>query len=176
MNRGHHHDVFLGAVARCQGRGFELCAHVILGLPGESRADMLATAEALAELPVQAVKIHNLYVVRNTPLETMYRQGVVSVLERDEYVSLVCDFLERLPADMVVHRLSGEAPPDFLVAPAWCLDKPGLLRAVDAELLHRDSWQGKSSAGERRGVSPPVALVSPPVSGRVPLPLVDPET
>jgi radical SAM superfamily enzyme len=65
------------------------------------------------------------------------------MLERDEYVSLVCDFLERLPASMVIHRLNGDAPPDYLVAPEWCLDKPALLRAIQAELERRDSWQGR---------------------------------
>ncbi|HEV3258142.1 MAG TPA: TIGR01212 family radical SAM protein [Gemmataceae bacterium] len=144
MNRGHHHDAFVDAVRRCQGRGLDLCAHVILGLPGETHADMLATAEALAGLPVQAVKIHNLHVVRDTPLECMYRAGEVRMLERDEYVQVVCDFLERLPPAMVIQRLSGDAPPDYLVAPQWCLDKPGLLRAIHAELQRRDSWQGKN--------------------------------
>jgi radical SAM protein (TIGR01212 family) len=144
MNRGHHFDAFLDAVARCRGRGLDLCAHVILGLPGETRADMLATADALAALPVQAVKVHNLHVVRHTPLEGMYRRGEVPLFGRDDYVRLVCDFLERLPPEMVIHRLSGDAPPDYLVAPAWCLDKPALLRAIDAELARRDSWQGKA--------------------------------
>src|SRR5436309_7114066 len=143
MNRGHHFDAFVDAVGRCAGRGFDLCAHVILGLPGETRADMLATADALAALPVQAVKIHNLHVVRDTPLEGMYRRGAVTLLERQEYVSVVCDFLERLPAEMVIHRLSGEAPPEYLVAPLWCLDKPGLLAAIDAEMVRREGWQGK---------------------------------
>jgi radical SAM protein (TIGR01212 family) len=144
MNRGHHYDAFVDAVRRAQGRGLDLCAHVILGLPGESRADMLATAEALAALPVQGVKIHNLHVVHDTPLERMYQAGAVRMLERDEYVAVVCDFLERLPAAMVIHRLNGEAPPEYLVAPLWCLDKPGLLHAIDAELSRRDSWQGKA--------------------------------
>jgi radical SAM protein (TIGR01212 family) len=143
MNRGHHFDAFLDAVERCRGRGLELCAHVILGLPGESHEDMLATADALARLPVEAVKIHNLYVVKNTPLEEMYRRGEAVMMERDEYVRLVCDFLERLPADRVIQRLSGDAPPDYLVAPMWCLDKPALLRAIDEEMRRRDSWQGK---------------------------------
>jgi hypothetical protein len=147
MNRGHHHDAFVDAVRRCQGCGFDVCAHVILGLPGESHDDMLATADALAALPVQAVKIHNLHVVRNTPLEGMYRAGQVRLFERDEYVALICDFLERLPPEMVIQRLSGDAPPDYLVAPAWCLDKQGLLRAIDAELARRDSWQGKQLRG-----------------------------
>jgi radical SAM protein (TIGR01212 family) len=143
MNRGHHFDAFVDAVRRCQGRGLDLCAHVILGLPGESHTDMLATAETLAALPVQGVKIHNLHVVRDTPLERMYRDGRVRPFERGEYVAVVCDFLERLRPDMVVHRLSGDAPPDYLVAPLWCLDKQGLLFAIREELSRRDTWQGR---------------------------------
>jgi radical SAM protein (TIGR01212 family) len=144
MNRGHHFDAFVDAVRRCRGRGFDVCAHVILNLPGESRDDMLATADALAALPVQAVKVHNLHVVRDTPLERMYAAGEVRLFERDEYVGVVCDFLERLPPGLVIQRLSGDAPPDYLVAPRWCLDKPALLRAIHAELERRDGWQGKS--------------------------------
>jgi radical SAM protein (TIGR01212 family) len=143
MNRGHHFDAFVDAVRRCQGRGLDLCAHVILGLPGETHEDMLATADALASLPVQAVKIHNLHVVKDTPLEAMYRAGTVRMLERAEYVAVVCDFLERLPSEMVIQRLNGDAPPDYLVAPTWCLDKPALLSAIHTELARRDSWQGK---------------------------------
>jgi uncharacterized protein len=143
MNRGHHYDVFVDAVRRCEGRGLDLCAHVILGLPGESEDDMMATADALAGLPAQAVKIHNLHVVRDTQMEAMYSRGEVPMLERQDYVRIVCDFLERLPPEMVIHRLSGDAPPDYLIAPLWCADKPALLRAIQQELLRRDSWQGK---------------------------------
>ncbi|MFO0843527.1 MAG: TIGR01212 family radical SAM protein [Gemmataceae bacterium] len=143
MNRGHHADAFFDAVERCRGRGLSLCAHVILGLPGEGRDDMLATADALAGLPVEGIKVHNLYVVKGTPLEEMHRAGEVALFGLGDYVSVVCDFLERLSPDQVIHRLSGDAPPDHFVAPSWCLDKPGLLRAIDAELLRRDSWQGK---------------------------------
>lgn len=143
MNRGHHADAFFDAVERCRGRRLELCAHVILGLPGESHAEMMQTAAALAALPVQAVKIHNLYAVKNTPLAEWVQSGAVRLLERDEYVPLVCDFLERLPVEVVIDRLSGEAPPEYLVGPAWCRDKPALLRAIDQELQQRDSWQGR---------------------------------
>jgi uncharacterized protein len=142
MNRGHHYDAFVDAVKRCQGRGLDLCAHVILGLPGESRDDMMGTALALASLPVDGVKLHNLHVVIDTPLARDYRQGAVRLLERDEYIGVVCDFLERLPARVVIHRLTGDAPPDYLVAPLWCLDKPGLLQDIQAELTRRGTWQG----------------------------------
>src|SRR5262249_49285795 len=104
MNRGHHFDAFVDAVERSQGRGFDVCSHVILNLPGETREDMLTTADALAALPIQAVKIHNLHVVRHTPLAEMYAVGKVQLFERAEYVAVVCDFLERLPPGMVVQR------------------------------------------------------------------------
>lgn len=147
MNRGHDFASFVDAVGRCRGRGFDVCAHVILGLPGESHADMMGTAEAIAGLGLQGVKIHNLHVVRNTPLEAMYRRGEVRLFERDEYVAVVCDFLERLPAEVVIHRLSGDAPPDYLVAPAWCLEKPALLAAIAEELKRRNGWQGRLLSG-----------------------------
>lgn len=143
MNRGHHYDAFVDAVTRSRGRGFEICAHVMLGLPGESRDDMLATAAEIARLQLDAVKIHNLYAVRNTPLADDVLAGRVRLLERDEYVSTLVDFLERLPSRCIVERVSGDAPPDFFVAPAWCLDKPAVRAALDAELLRRNTWQGR---------------------------------
>jgi radical SAM protein (TIGR01212 family) len=160
MNRGHHVDAFYDAVRRCQSRGLDLCLHVILGLPGETHADMMATAEAIAALPVHGVKIHNLHVVKGTPLEEQYRRGEARVFERGEYVAIVCDFLERLPPEMVIHRLSGDAPPDYLIAPQWCLDKPALLQAIRAELERRDSWQGRLWRP---------SLASVPVPSRLPL-------
>ena len=75
MNRGHHYDAFLDAIERSRGRGFEICAHVILGLPGESHDDMLATAREVARLGLDAVKIHNLYAVKNTPLADQVAAG-----------------------------------------------------------------------------------------------------
>src|SRR5262245_13242635 len=105
MNRGEGPEDFADAVRRCQGRGLDLCAHVILGLPGESWADMMATADALAGQPIDGVKIHNLYVVKGTPLEEMHRRGEARMLEQEEFVALACDFLERTPADRVIHRL-----------------------------------------------------------------------
>lgn len=159
MNRGHGVAAFLDAVGRCRGRALERCAHVILGLPGESHADMMETADVLAGLPVQGVKVHNLYVVRGTPLEDQYRAAQLRVLSLEEYVPLVVDFLERVPADRVIHRLSGEAPPDWLVAPQWVLDKPELLRLIDAEMERRDTRQGARVAPRQLRRSCPLPLV-----------------
>lgn len=147
MNRGEHHDSFLDAVERSRGRGFEICAHAILGLPGECHDDMLATARELARVNIDAVKIHNLYCVKNTKLADQVEAGEVELIGRDEYVQAVVDFLELLPPTMVVERISGDAPPDYFVGPDWCLDKPAVKRAIESELEWRDTWQGKRYNG-----------------------------
>ena len=146
MNRGHGHRAFIDAIGRSRGRGFEIGAHVILGLPDETNDDMLATARELARLRVDAVKIHNLYAVKNTPLAEWVQSGEVRLMERDQYVATVVDFLELLPPTCLIERVSGDAPPDYLVGPAWCLDKPGLRAAIQAEFERRDSWQGKHAS------------------------------
>lgn len=143
MNRGHHHESFLDAMERSRGRGFEICAHVMLGLPGEDKKDMLDSAREIAEQGLDSVKIHNLYCVKKTPLEQQVLSGEVELMSRDDYIDVLIDFLELLPPEMIVERISGEAPPDYFVGPSWCLDKPGVLKALQHEMEARDSWQGK---------------------------------
>jgi hypothetical protein len=143
MNRGHHHEAMVDAVERSRNRGFEICAHVILGLPTESRDQMLETAREVARLQLDSVKLHNLYAVRDTPLGAEVLAGKVRLLERDEYIRGVVDFLELLPPTTVVERISGDSPPDFLVGPAWCLNKPDVIKALDAEFERRNTWQGR---------------------------------
>jgi radical SAM superfamily enzyme len=104
---------------------------------------MRATAGEIARLRIDSVKIHNLYVCRQTPLAELWAAGSAPLPDREQYAGYVADFLERLPSDCVIDRLSGEAPPEYLLAPDWCLDKPAILRAIEAELARRDSWQGK---------------------------------
>jgi uncharacterized protein len=145
MNRGHHHDAMLDAVERSRGRGFEIGAHVILGLPGESHDDMLATGRELARLNIDSVKIHNLYCVKNTPLADQVARGEVRLMERAEYVSTLVDFIALLPPMTIVDRISGDAPPDYFIGPTWCLDKPAVRNAVLIEFARRDTWQGKQA-------------------------------
>jgi len=142
MNRGHDYAAFLDAYQRSRARGFGIGAHVILGLPGESREDMIATAAELARLGVDSVKLHNLHAVRDTPLARMVARGEVRLSELHEHVAAVVDFLEQLPPTCVVGRLSGDAPPPYLVGPEWCLDKGAVRRRVEAELARRDTHQG----------------------------------
>jgi uncharacterized protein len=147
MNRGHHHDAMIDAVARSRGRGFEIGAHVILGLPDESHADMMATARELGRLDLDAVKIHNLYCVKNTPLADQVARGEVRLIERAEYVRTLVDFIELLPPTMIVDRISGDAPPDYFIGPSWCLDKPAIRMAVLAEFAQRETFQGANHTG-----------------------------
>lgn len=145
MNRGHHHDAFVDAVARSRGRGFEICAHIILGLPGESHADMLATAAEAVKHGVDSVKLHNLYAVKRTDLADQVERGEVELISRDDYIRTLVDILERLPPHVIVERISGDAPPDYFIGPAWCLDKPAVKLALEQEMQRRDTWQGKLS-------------------------------
>ena len=121
----------------------------------------MATAREIARLELDAVKIHNLYAVRNTPLAEWVATGKVRLMERDEYIRALVEFTELLPPSCLVERTSGEAPPQYFVGPAWCLDKPALRAAIDAEFRRRDTWQGKKWSSDTNNRSPmPDARVS----------------
>jgi hypothetical protein len=150
INRGHDVECFKHAVQATLNRQIKICAHVILGLPGESRDDMLFTAQTIAASAVDGLKLHLMYVIFGTPLEALYRQGKYRCLEQQEYVELVCDFLERIPDHLVIQRLTGDPHPDELAAPQWSLRKSEVLAQIQATLEKRDSWQGKM-LGEKPG-------------------------
>ena len=145
INRGHDVRCFKRAVEATRTRGIKICTHVILGLPFEDRRDMLATAKAVAAMGIDGIKIHLLYVIKGTGMEKLYQEGTYRCLEQDEYANLVCDFLELLPPDMVIQRLTGDPHPDELVAPEWSLRKNETLSRIKKILADRDSWQGKRS-------------------------------
>ena len=144
INRGHDRRAFCHAVEITRNRGLKICAHVILGLPGENRTQMLATADLLAELQVDGVKLHLLYVIKGTRLEQLYRSRQFQCLQQQEYVDLVCDVLERLPQHVVIQRLTGDPHPQELVAPDWAVRKTETLTAIHETLEKRDTWQGKA--------------------------------
>lgn len=143
INRGHDCATFKRAVQESQKRSIRTCAHIILGLPGENRAMIGQTAEFLANLDIDGIKLHLLYVVKGTPLEHLYNQGQYRCLTQKEYVDWTCDVLERLPKTAVIHRLTGDPHPDELVAPKWSLDKRGTLTAIEQRLEERDTRQGQ---------------------------------
>ena len=142
IGRGHDLASFETAVHGCRERGIRVCAHVILGLPGESREEMLSGAEYLNRSGVEGVKIHLLHVMRGTRLAEQYLAGEVRVMDRDRYVGLVCDFLERLDPRIVVQRLTGDGNRQDLLAPLWSLAKFEVLNCIDHELERRGTRQG----------------------------------
>ncbi len=143
INRGHDFACFKRTVGATRHRGINICAHVILGLPGESREDMLATADAVAGLGIDGVKLHLLYVVHGTPLAAWYREGRYHCLEQKEYAERVCEFIERLPDSMIIQRLTGDPHPHELIAPQWSLDKKGTMEMIDRCFEEKQTWQGK---------------------------------
>jgi hypothetical protein len=149
IGRGHDAACFLNAAAAARRAGLKVCAHVILGLPGETPEDMRFTADTLAAAGIDGLKLHALYVVKGAPLEALYRDGAYRCLTPSEYVAAVCDFLERTPAAVVVQRLTGDPHPEELVAPAWCRDKAATLAGIRAELERRDTWQGRLAGTPR---------------------------
>lgn len=143
INRAHDTQVYHDAVEKLRKHNIRVCSHIIYGLPGEDREMMLETGRAVAKMDVQGIKIHLLHLLKKTPMVKQYEAGLLRFLEKDEYVGLIVDTLEMLPPDMIVHRLTGDAPRDLLIGPMWSLKKWEVLNAFDDELARRNSWQGK---------------------------------
>jgi len=148
IRRGHDYACFVDAFQRAKQRDLRVCAHVILGLPGETREDILATAAEVARLKIDGIKLHLLHILKGTPLGELYQQGQIPMLEMAEYVELVVDFIEVLPPETLIHRLTGDGPRDILLAPLWSMNKWEVLNAIDDELERRGTRQGAKYRGE----------------------------
>ncbi|MPN47115.1 hypothetical protein SDC9_194715 [bioreactor metagenome] len=122
--------------------GIRVCVHIINGLPGENKDDMLYTVRETAKLRPDGIKIHLLHILRGTAAEDMLREGKIIPLTLDEYVDIVCDQLAILPPDTVIERITGDGKKNDLVAPLWSLKKFVVLNSIDKEMLRRDSFQG----------------------------------
>lgn len=148
INRAHDLDCFMEGVDKLRAQGIRVCAHIINGLPQETHDMMLETAQAVADMDIQGIKIHLLHLLRNTAMVKQYEDGLLKLMEKDDYIDVVCDQLAILPPEMIIHRLTGDGPPDLLIGPTWSLKKWEVLNAIDHELTRRDSYQGE------RAVSP----------------------
>ncbi|MEP9412642.1 MAG: TIGR01212 family radical SAM protein [Candidatus Brocadia sp.] len=142
VNRGHDYKTFLDAINRTKKTCINICVHVILGLPGETREDMMETAEAVSTLGIQGIKLHHLYVAKNTVLAEEYFQGKVQTLDMNTYIQLTADFLERIPSDVTVQRLVGDTHGNFLISPIWKASKAEITYGITRELERRGTWQG----------------------------------
>jgi len=143
INRCETHADFVKTLSIIKSYELDHCAHVILGLPNETKDDELFTADTLAKLQVNGVKIHLLVIVPNTPMEDLYRKGLYHPLSFEEYVSKCCDFLERLHPSCIIHRLSTSGPLMHLIAPLWMrTTKETVVNAVLTEFIQRKTHQG----------------------------------
>lgn len=147
INRGHTYADFLDGYRRLREASdkIEICVHIIFGLLGESREDMMKTVRDVAALEPDQVKIHLLHVLKNTEMARIYERGEYTPLEKDEYVALVADAIELLPPDTVVARLTGDGMADDLLAPDWSRKKVAVINDIDKLLYSRSSWQGMKS-------------------------------
>lgn len=143
MNTHTTAEQFDASVYALAERGIPVIAHVILGLPGETRDMMLATIRHVAALPVSGVKLQLLHVLDHTALADMYRNNPFPVMGLNEYCELVIDCLELLPPDLVIHRLTGDGPRNLLLAPRWSTDKKRVLNTIHRRMKERNTWQGK---------------------------------
>ena len=141
INRGHDYACFLKAYEQTKNRGINICLHVILNL-FETYGEMMETAQTIAKLEPDGVKIHMLCALEGTKLAELYQKGEIDFMSEDEYVKTVCDFLEYLPPTTTIHRLAGNGLRTELVAPRWIGKKLDCLNKIDREFLRRNSCQG----------------------------------
>lgn len=142
INRGHDFSCFKNAVIETQKRGIKVCAHIILGLMNESKADMLYTAQKLAELNIDSVKIHMLTILKDSPLSEIYSKNPFYLMDMEQYCEIVCDILEILPKNCIIQRIAGTGYSTTTLTPKWVNRRFEILNMIDKILIQRNSYQG----------------------------------
>lgn len=143
MNRGHTYKIFEECIQRLSKTRINICVHLINSLPNETREMMLRSVKTIAKLPIHAIKIHMLHVVKDSVLGKQYIQQPFPLLSREEYIDTLIAQLEVLPPTMIIQRVSGEGDPQNVLAPNWTHDKKAVMNGIDKEMKRRNSWQGK---------------------------------
>jgi radical SAM protein (TIGR01212 family) len=143
INRGHDYDTFLKAVEETHARGLHTGVHTIVGIPTETREETLEMADELSGTPVEFIKIHQLQVIKDTPLAETFKHEPFHVFEYEEYLDFVVDFIERLRPDLVLQRLFATAPDEILIAPQWGRTRHEILRDIERRFVERNTWQGR---------------------------------
>lgn len=150
INRAHDYNCYLEAVRNLRKHNISVCTHFINGLPGETGEMMMESVRKVSlDSDIQGIKIHLLHLMKNTKMVRDYYEGRLRLLEKQEYINLVCDQLELIPPEIVIHRLTGDAPRETLIGPMWSLKKWEVLNAIDQELERRGSFQGKKNVRMR---------------------------
>ncbi|MGQ9569906.1 MAG: TIGR01212 family radical SAM protein [Thermodesulfovibrionales bacterium] len=144
INRGHNYNTFLRAIEMTKDKGIYIGTHIILGFPTESKEEMLLIADVVSRIGIDFLKIHHLQVIKDTPLEIMYREKPFHLFEYHEYVDFVTDFIGRLSPKIVIQRLFATAPDKMLIAPQWGKNRQEILRDIEKRLEYKDIYQGKN--------------------------------
>lgn len=143
INRGHDYRAFLTALQLTEKRGIHTGAHLIAGFPTESPEETMAMADEISTLPLEFLKVHQLQVIRNTPMEKMYRENPFHTFGYEEYLNFITGFVERLSPEIVLQRLFATAPDEILIAPLWGRHRHGMLQDIEKKFAANDSFQGK---------------------------------
>ena len=143
VNRGHGFTEFRTAVLAAQARELPVCAHLIIGLPGEEPTHNLISLDRVLALGVEGLKLHPLHVVKGTQLANEWRRGEYSPWAMEKYITTVADLIERTPPEVIYHRLTGTAEAAILLAPEWCNWKWRVLNGIEHELARRGGYQGR---------------------------------
>ncbi len=142
INRNHTYEDFLYALEISRGYNINVGVHIIIGLPHSSYQDILVDAQRLSQLDIQGIKFHLLHVLKGTTLEKMYQSGTIKLLSQEEYIKIICDFLERIPPSFVILRLISSAYPQYLIAPLWMNRRSLVIKQIEEEFRRRNSRQG----------------------------------
>lgn len=142
INRGHTFQEFINGLNLCRQYNLEVCVHIINGLPFETKDMMIETAKVLGKLDIQAIKIHMLFVVKNTKLHKMYENNEFKMLSRQEYIDIVVEQLRYLNPEIVIERLTGDGKIDDLIAPLWSIKKVTILNDIDKQMKENNYYQG----------------------------------
>lgn len=144
INRAHDYQTYLDGVSKLRKHGIRVCTHLINGLPGETPAMMRENVRrTIQDSDIQGIKLHLLHLMTNTKMMRDYNEGRLQLMSKEAYVSVICDQLEMIPPEIVIHRLTGDAPFETIIGPMWSLKKWEVLNAIDAEMKRRNSYQGK---------------------------------
>ncbi len=143
INRGYKLEVYEDAIRRLKERNIDFVTHCIFGLPGETKEDMLKSVDYIAHSGSKGIKFHLLHLMKNTPMVKLYERGELEFVSQDDYIDLICKSIAMLPEEMIVHRLTGDAPRDLLIGPIWSLKKWEILNAIDKALIDNEIYQGK---------------------------------
>ncbi|MGH4051808.1 MAG: TIGR01212 family radical SAM protein [Clostridium sp.] len=142
INRGYKLIAFEESLGELNKRNIDVVVHTIFGLPGEKKEDMLKTIDYVAHKDIKGIKMHLLHLMEDTPMVELYKQKKLEFLSQDEYIDIICAAITMLPPNMVIHRLTGDAPRELLIGPMWSLKKWEVLNGIDNRLVELDLYQG----------------------------------